>query len=415
MPFFVSGRYLRRKKDMRSKSGIIGLALLAAACVRGPLFPGTPRSSHEPPSGRQRADSSAGVDVVPPGEHVYLTAVRFPDGYAWDVDTCAVEGEVWIDLYRDGVKVRSIPAGASIHPDMHRYRNGHLYADYSTPTETVLSRDGAELFRFEGREALRGFLVREDGIHTLGQDRDGSGFTYRIDGRTVFRSETGTVLGSPDAPEAPGGALTGYGEDVYYVCRLPSERGGEYRVMRNAERHLSFPVSDGTLNVLFTGGKVARVQQRSRSFVLEVDGASTLLGLGGGACLWSRMIPWGEDILVLVCAFGAGGKGYALQTSGGKKFTPVAGEIISDLISDGDRTGWTVTDGKGDLLRVRWCDGAVTESAGGTLVSARCALVRDGRLLLALTGRDGTPNRFQENAACMDIPFNGYFTSVTVE
>ena len=400
---------------MRSKIGIIGLALVAAACVRGPLFPGTPRSSHEPPSGRQRADSSAGEDVVPPGEHVYLTAVRFPDGYAWDVDTCAVEGEVWIDLYRDGAKVRSIPAGASVHPDMHRFLGGHLYADCSTETETVLSRDGIELFRFEGREALRGFLVREDGIHTLGQDRDGSGFTYRIDGRTVFRSETGTVLGSPDAPEAPGGALTEYGEDVYYVCRLPSERGVEYRVMRNAERHLSFPVSDGTLDVLFTDGKVARVQQRSRSFVLEVDGKSTLLGLGGGACLWSRMIPWGEDILVLVCTFKAGGKGFVLQTSGGKTFTPAAGETISDLLSDGIKTGWTVIDEKGDLLRVRWCDGAVTESAGGTLVSARCALVHDGRLFLALTGRDGAPNRFQEDDTCMDIPFNGYFTSVTVE
>jgi hypothetical protein len=52
---------------------------------------------------------------------------------------------------------------------------------------------------------------------------------------------------------------------------------------------------------------------------------------------------------------------------------------------------------------------------GGTLVSGRCALVRDGRLFLALTGRDGAPNRFQEDGAHRDIPFNGYFTSVTVE
>ena len=107
---------------MRTRFIFAGLALLAAACTRDPLFPGTPRSSHEPPSGRERADTSAGVDIIPPGEHVYLTAVRFPDGYAWDLDTCAVEGEVWIDLYRDGGLVRSIPAGASVHPDMHRYR-----------------------------------------------------------------------------------------------------------------------------------------------------------------------------------------------------------------------------------------------------------------------------------------------------
>ena len=127
------------------------LALLTAACIREPLFPGTPRSSHEP--GGRRTDSIA-TDAPLAGEHVYLTAVRFPDGYAWDLDTCAVEGEVWIDLYRDGEKVRSISAGASVHPDMHRYLGGHLYTDWSTDTETVVAREGAELFRFEGREAI---------------------------------------------------------------------------------------------------------------------------------------------------------------------------------------------------------------------------------------------------------------------
>ena len=412
MLFFVSGRYLGEKKDMRNAIGIIGLALLAAACIRDPLFPGTPRSSHEPGSGR-RTDTTA---ASPPGGHLYLTAVRFPDGYAWDLDTCAVDGEVWIDLYRDGERVRSLPAGASVHPDMHRYRDGHVYADWSTDTETVVTREGAELFRFDGREALRGFLVREDGVHTLGQDRDGSGFTYRVDGRIVYRSETGIVLGGPDTPGAPGGALSIYGEDVYYACCLPSERGKEYHVMRNAERYQSFPVSDGTLAVLVTGGKVARVRSKPRSLVLEVDGKETRLALGGSEyCLWSRLVAWEEDIVALVCAQSAGKKRYYLQTAGGKTFTPMAGETVSDVLSDGKRMGWTVTDGRGDLLRIRWSDGGVTEGTGGFLVSGGCALLRDGHLFLALTGRDGAPNRLQEDGVHTDIPFNGYFTSVTVE
>lgn len=412
MLFFVSGRYLGEKKDMRNAIGIIGLALLAAACIRDPLFPGTPRSSHEPGSGR-RTDTTA---APPPGGHVYLTAVRFPDGYAWDLDTCAVDGDVWIDLYRDGERVRSLPAGASVHPDMHRYRDGHVYADWSTDTETVVTREGVELFRFDGREALRGFLVREDGVHTLGQDRDGSGFTYRVDGRILYRSETGIVLGGPDTPGAPGGALSVYGEDVYYACCLPSERGKEYHVMRNAERYQSFPVSDGTLAVLVTGGKVARVRSKPRSLVLEVDGKETRLALGGSEyCLWSRLVAWEEDIVALVCAQSAGKKRYYLQTAGGKTFTPMAGETVSDVLSDGKRMGWTVTDGRGDLLRVRWSDGGVTEGTGGFLASGGCALLRDGHLFLALTGRDGAPNRLQEDAVHTDIPFNGYFTSVTVE
>ena len=400
---------------MRKLIGTLGLALLAAACIRDPLFPGTPRSSHEPGAGR-RTDST-GTDTRPPEEHVWLTAVRFPDGFAWDLDTCAVDGEVWIDLYRDGEMVRSQPAGASVHPDMHRYTGGHLYTDWSTDTETVLSRDGAELFRFEGREAIRGFLVREDGVHTLGQDRDGSGFTYRIDGRTLYRSETGAVLGGPDAPGAAGGALTEFGEDVFYVCCLPSERGKEYHVMRNAERYQSFPTSEWTLDVLFSGGKVARVLSKPRSLVLEVDGKETRLPLNGReVCLWSRLAAWEEDVVALVCAQAAGAKRFFLQTAGGKTFTPFSGETVSDVLSDGERMGWTVTDGRGDLLRVRWSDGGVTEGTGGFfLVSGRCALLRGGRLFLALTGRDGAPNRLQEDGVHTDFPFNGYFTSVTVE
>ena len=398
---------------MRTRIEWLGLALLAAACTRDPLFPGTPRNSHEPGTGRR---DSLATDT-PSGEHVYLTAVRFPDGYAWDLDTCAVDGEVWIDLYRDGERVRSVPAGASVHPDMHRYTGGHLYMDWSTDGETVVSRDGAELFRFEGREALRGFLVREDGVHTLGQDRDGDGFTYRIDGRVLYRSETGAVLGAPDRPGAHGGAFVEYGEDVYYTCCFPSERGKEYHVMRNGERYQAFPASDGTRDVLFADGKVARIRSKARGgLVLEWDGKESRLVLTGReTCLWSRLAPWEGDVVALVCAQIAGDKRYLLQSASGKSFTPFSGETVSELLCDAKRLGWTVTDARGDLLRVRWSDGAVTEGTGGFLVCGRCALLRDGHLLLALTGRDGAPNRLQEDGVRADIPFNGYFTSVTVE
>ena len=405
------------KKSMRPLTFLACLALLAAACTRDPLFPGTPRSSHEPGTGR-RTDTTA--TAATPEEHVYLTAVRFPDGYAWELDTCAIDGEVRIDLYRDGETVRSVPAGASVHPDMHRFMGGHLYLDWSTETETVVSRDGAELFRFEGREAFRGFLVLEDGVHTLGQDRDGDGFTYRIDGRIVYRSETGAVLGGPDTPGAPGGALTAYGEDVFYACCLPSEQGKEYHVMRNAERYRSFPASEGTRDVLFAGGKIARLKTKPRSggLALEVDGLETSLGLGGSrgeACLWSRLVPWEDDVVALVCTRSTGGKRYYLKTALGKTLSPVSGETVSDVLADGKRLAWTVTDPQGGLARVRWSDGAVTEGTGGFLVSGRCVLVRKGRLFLALTGRDGAPNRFQEDGVHTAIPFNGYFTSVTVE
>ena len=175
---------------------------ILSACVREPLLPGIPRSALEPGS-HSRSDTSSIQEKTPSGEHVYLTAVRFPEGFNWELDTCAVDGTVLIDLYRDGEISRSVPAGESLYPDRHRAAGGHLYADYTTASQTVVTRDGTELFRFDGREALKGFLVREDGVHTLGQDCDGKGFTYRVDGRTVYRSETGEGLGSLDRRAVP--------------------------------------------------------------------------------------------------------------------------------------------------------------------------------------------------------------------
>jgi len=398
---------------MRTSVLLFGLAALAAACDPAPLFPGTPRVTHEPVSGRHREADSTTLDI-PPGEHVYLTAVRYPDGFDWELDTCAVEGTVWIDLYLDGQRIRSWPAGASVHPDMHRFTGGHLYADYSTATETVVLCDGAELFRFPGREAIRGFLVREDGIHTLGQDRDGNGFTHRVDGREVFRSENGAIIGDPDAG---GGVLTESGEDVYYACRLPSERGMEYRVMQNAEVFRSEAVSDGIRAFGFLGGKICRVESARRRLLFRVDEQESALAVKGGeALLWCRMIPWGEKVLALLCVTGPEGKRYFLQASDGQTFQPAAGETVSEVLADGSRMGWTVTGADGNLQRLRWSDGgSLSVSAETYLTSGRCALLRDGHLHLALTGRGGAPNRYQKDAESVEIPFNGYFTSVVIE
>ena len=161
---------------------------------------------------------------------------------------------------------------------------------------------------------------------------------------------------------------------------------------------------------------MSRVRSKPRSLVLEVDGKETRLSLAGGETdLWSQLAAWEDDVVALVCAQGSKGKRFFLQSAGGKTFSPMSGETVSEVLSDGQRMGWTVTDGRGDLLRVRWSTGEVTEATGGFLVSGRCALLRNGHLFLALAGRAGAPNRFQEDGVHTDFPFNGYFTSVTVE
>ena len=393
------------------------LCLVLSSCIRDTLFPGTPRYSHENGRPGHAADST---DALPPGPHIYLTAVRFPDGFAWEEDTCAVDGPVWIDLYRDGKLVRSIPAGTAVHADMHRFRNGHLYTDFSSGEETVVCQDGLELFRFSGREALRGFLVREDGVHTLGQDRDGDGFTYRIDGRAVFRSEAGLVCGDPCTPGRSGGALTEEGEWVFYAYGVNTDGAAEYSILRNGEQYRTLPKGTGgtVLDIQVIRDKVYRIRNQTRVTVLESDdGTATLPVHGRETLVRGRIVPLEEDVLVLGAVTSPDGTRRCFLFSEKGNTFPTDGKTeIAELLTDGTVAGWMTVDAAGRPVRFERSDGKGKPLPGDVrLISGHCMLLREGHAYLALTGRNGKANRLWVDGEETEIPFNGYFTSVTVE
>ena len=394
------------------------LTAALCACTSDLHFQGTPRFTHEP-GYRVPADTTSPGPETDGRQHVYLTAVRYPEGFNWELDTCAVDGDVWLDLYRDGERISSFPAGGSVHPDMHRFCSGHLYCDVSTETETIVYQDGKELFRFEGRESLRGFLVREGSVHTLGQDRDGNGLTYRIDGHTVFRSPVGTVLGDLDRNGRKGGALMEDGEDLYFSYCAPVEGGKEYRVMRNGEWFRTLP--DGRLgtvcDLLVHGGKVLRVLSTHRQLLLSDDDTNLTLGLPSGRSVYrARIVPWKDEILVLALAADWIGRRYYILTEGGDAFPFDSGVTIADLLTDREHLGWLLTDRTGTPERFSTPDGDNLDIPGdGFLASGRCALLWEGKLLLALSGHEGAPGCFWQDGQSTPVPFNGCFTSITVE
>lgn len=153
---------------------------------------------------------------------VFITTVEFPDDYFWQRDTAGENRIFNITVYREGDRILSVKGGPgtniSSDPDMNRFIDGHLYSDYSSGTETIISRDGKEMFRYEGREMLCGFIVKENDIYTLGQNRSGNGLSFRKNGETLFSTENGIVIGELYCPDSKGGGLheTDAGDILFY-------------------------------------------------------------------------------------------------------------------------------------------------------------------------------------------------------
>lgn len=172
------------------------------------------RNHQSASSGRSEEKDSPAV----PG--IYLSGVEYPRDYDWQRDSACGSVTFNVVLFRGKERIITVPGGPeheiSPDPDMMRIREGHLYTDYSTPSETVIRRDGKELFRYSGRERIRGFLLRGSSVHTLGENRDGEGFTYRIDGKIVFERKSGTILGGEAIPFYEDGALNLDGGKVWF-------------------------------------------------------------------------------------------------------------------------------------------------------------------------------------------------------
>lgn len=125
----------------------------------------------------------------------YTVGVDYPEGYDWRVD--AEKGSVKCSLvvFANGIAMMKVPVGdkyeVSSDPDMHRMIGSSLYTYYSTADETVIKRNGEQMFRYKGREMIVDMVVREDNIYTLGQSRDSSGFSLRENGRILLERSSG--------------------------------------------------------------------------------------------------------------------------------------------------------------------------------------------------------------------------------
>ena len=136
-----------------------------------------------------------------PGLHTicYITALDYQKGYDWRLDQAAGSVKCSLVVYADNIPIMKLPVGdeyeVSSNPDMHRIVDGHLYTDFSTDEETVIKKDGRLQFRYLGRESICGLEVVGEDVYTLGQSREGSGFSFRKNGDIIMSRENGYVMG----------------------------------------------------------------------------------------------------------------------------------------------------------------------------------------------------------------------------
>lgn len=128
----------------------------------------------------------------------YAVGVDYPDGYDWRTDEDCESVKCSLVVFANGIPMMKVPVGkeyeVSSDPDTHRMIGRRLYTDYSTGDETVIKRDGVQLFRYAGRECIVDMKERGEDLYTLGQARDGDGFSFRCNGEEILSRSTGYLF-----------------------------------------------------------------------------------------------------------------------------------------------------------------------------------------------------------------------------
>ena len=152
----------------------------------------------------------------------YAVGVDYPQGYDWRADVEKGSVRCSLVVFADGIPMMKVPVGddyeVSSDPDMHRMVDGALFTDYSAAGETVIKRNGEEIIRYAGLEMIVAIAVEGDHVYTLGQNRSGSGFSFRRNGEVLLERNAGYAFPRIQRVE------DGYGL-AFYEPDEESERG----------------------------------------------------------------------------------------------------------------------------------------------------------------------------------------------
>ncbi|MCR4824482.1 MAG: hypothetical protein K5849_03890 [Bacteroidales bacterium] len=389
---------------------LLCLAAVCSACI--PLDGGLGTGPNRNDTGRggpatrpgqtQNAPACSGTDTT-----LYYSAVRFPPSYDWQRDTAYGNAGFELLLCREGTTLLTLPSGPQVpfcaDPDRHHILDGRLYTERMLGEETLIGRDGVELFRFEGREFLLGLLADGEDLYTLSRPVSGRGFSFRLNGRPLLTRADGDPFGNLTDPSySPGGALYRDNGQTVFAFRAGYITSTSYYLVRDGV--------ETRLGDILPGRHILDLKQHGgRAFVLYPSFLKNLLYEG-------RIWPEG-DSYAITGRFSDGTGGSFQGWLAANDWT-VQRELCRTeaVLYHSPEATCGVTPGTDGMLRWHTPDGGGESPDPCHFFSPACATLAGSRFALALNPRDiARPPRILDGTRTLETDLYGYVSRVTLE
>lgn len=349
----------------------------------------------------------------------YVTGFDYPDGYDWMSDPEAGSVKCSLVVYANAVPMLKIPVGkeyeVSADSDMHRMIDGDLYTDFSTDSMTVIKKNGRHLFSYLGREMIVGMHVDSSGVYTLGQSRNGSGFSFRKDGEILMQQLSGSIVGELSFSEH--GYAFAFSENVigaaqsssqrYYLCR--NGVVSQIAVRDDIKKVWDVAVSDGEVYYIAMLTGIAKPVLVSEDAMYMLDPPSRLQAK---SC---RFIYSGSDILIeCVFANSAGIMTSGLWRKDSRECLFPAGMTLWASYVDDSSVSCVLSHNSKDELKISRCGEIMSLPEGYTVMGTTPLAMVDGILHVGMTSLEGAQPAVWMDGEVKELGFNGYISSISV-
>lgn len=296
-------------------------------------------------------------------------------------------------------------------PDTHHWLNGNLYTEYNLYGQTVIARNGKELFRYDDREFLKGLLEIDGDIWTLGQNCSGRGFSLRCNGDEVLKKTDGVIFGDL-ASWTHEGLYIDSGKICFCYLRETVSTNNLYKVIDSKES-LHTTRSQNVHDMKISSGSVQIVQSTYEFTLYEKDYSVFQIGEKGIGTSDAWLCDNVNGALVCIALKGEGEQEYLAWDKGNPR--SIGGGAHIYLYPRPDGTMKYVTFGSRGMSLYDLQKGELANFEKPSVFSRSClGFAGEDRFLAHnVQGNGGMPRIIYKNKS-VPVQVNGYISALEV-